>query len=70
MEVVAREATDEERDRLWPMVVDTYADYAVYQSRTQRKIPVLILTPDDTGFFGDDNASAEKETVCGTNPIN
>jgi len=45
VEVVAREATDEERDRLWPMVVDTYADYAVYQSRTQRRIPVLILTP-------------------------
>jgi deazaflavin-dependent oxidoreductase (nitroreductase family) len=45
LEVVAREATDQERERLWPMVVDTYADYAVYQSRTKRKIPVLILTP-------------------------
>jgi deazaflavin-dependent oxidoreductase (nitroreductase family) len=44
-DVVAREATDEERERLWPMVVDTYADYAVYQSRTKRKIPVLILSP-------------------------
>ena len=44
-EVVAREATDEERERLWPMVVDTYADYATYQARTKRKIPVLILTP-------------------------
>ena len=44
-EVVAREATDSERERLWPMVVDTYADYAVYQARTERKIPVIILTP-------------------------
>ena len=44
-EVVAREATDEERERLWPMVVDTYADYAVYQARTERQIPVVILTP-------------------------
>ena len=47
-EVVAREATDEERERLWPMVVDTYADYAVYQARTERKIPVVILTPAGT----------------------
>jgi deazaflavin-dependent oxidoreductase (nitroreductase family) len=44
-EVVAREATDEERDRLWPMVVDTYADFAVYQARTKRKLPVIVLTP-------------------------
>ncbi len=43
--VVAREATDAERERLWPLVVDTYADYAVYQARTERKIPVMILTP-------------------------
>jgi deazaflavin-dependent oxidoreductase (nitroreductase family) len=44
-EVVAREATDEERDRLWPMVVDRYADFAVYQARTDRKLPVIVLTP-------------------------
>jgi deazaflavin-dependent oxidoreductase (nitroreductase family) len=43
--VVAREATSEERERLWPAVVENYADYAVYQSRTKRKIPVLILAP-------------------------
>jgi len=47
-EVVAREATNEERERLWPMVVDTYADYAVYQARTERKIPLVILTPAGT----------------------
>lgn len=43
--MVAHEVTDEQRERLWPMVVDTYADFAVYQSRTKRKIPVVILTP-------------------------
>ncbi len=47
LEVVAREASDEERKRLWPMVVDTYADYAVYQSRTKRKIPLIVLSPAD-----------------------
>ena len=47
--VVAREASDEERERLWPMVVDTYADFAVYQARTERKLPVVILTPAGIG---------------------
>jgi deazaflavin-dependent oxidoreductase (nitroreductase family) len=43
--VVAREATPEERRRVWPMVIEMYSDYDVYQSRTERKIPVLILAP-------------------------
>lgn len=44
-EVVAREAGDDERERLWPMCVDTYPDFAVYQARTERTIPVLVLSP-------------------------
>ena len=43
-EVVAREATGEERERLWPMVVANYPDFAVYQERTERQIPLLVLT--------------------------
>jgi hypothetical protein len=43
--VRAREATDEERDRLWPKLVDMYADFAKYDGWTDRKIPVLILEP-------------------------
>jgi F420H(2)-dependent quinone reductase len=42
--VRAREATDEERPRLWEKAVAAYSDYAVYQKRTDRKIPVVILT--------------------------
>jgi deazaflavin-dependent oxidoreductase (nitroreductase family) len=45
VEVAAREASDAERDRLWPIVVDNYADFAVYKERTERMIPVIILTP-------------------------
>jgi deazaflavin-dependent oxidoreductase (nitroreductase family) len=41
----AREATDEERARLWPMLVDLYADFEKYQGWTDRKIPVIILEP-------------------------
>lgn len=43
--VRARTATAEERQRLWPQLVDFYPDYAVYQSRTNREIPVVILSP-------------------------
>ena len=43
--VRAREATDEERARLWPVLVDLYADFAKYQGWTDRKIPVIILEP-------------------------
>jgi deazaflavin-dependent oxidoreductase (nitroreductase family) len=41
--VRARVATDEERKRLWPKVVDTYSGYAGYQKRTDRKIPLIVL---------------------------
>jgi F420H(2)-dependent quinone reductase len=44
-EVVAREATDAERDRLWPRLVEAWPDYAAYQRRTKRRIPVIVLSP-------------------------
>jgi deazaflavin-dependent oxidoreductase (nitroreductase family) len=43
--VCARTATLEERGELWPRLIDFYPDYAVYQSRTDREIPVVILSP-------------------------
>ena len=44
-DVVAREASDAERERLWPRLVDAWPDYAAYQRRTKRRIPVIILSP-------------------------
>ena len=41
-EVVAREADGEERERLWPRVVEVWPDYAAYQRRTERRIPVIV----------------------------
>jgi deazaflavin-dependent oxidoreductase (nitroreductase family) len=41
--VHARVATPEERERLWPRVVSAYRDYARYQERTGREIPLVIL---------------------------
>jgi F420H(2)-dependent quinone reductase len=45
--VYARVATHEERERLWPKVVETYGGYADYQRRTAREIPLVILEPRD-----------------------
>lgn len=43
--VRAHEANPQERERVWPMVVDAYPPYATYQTRTDRQIPVVILSP-------------------------
>jgi len=45
LEVVAREAVDEERERLWAAVVRVNPDYEEYKRRTARQIPVLVLEP-------------------------
>lgn len=41
----ARTATAEEKAELWPAIIKTYKGYAGYQKRTDRDIPVVILTP-------------------------
>jgi deazaflavin-dependent oxidoreductase (nitroreductase family) len=43
--VTAREAEGEERTRLWNEMVGRQKDYAEYQSRTKRRIPVIVLEP-------------------------
>jgi deazaflavin-dependent oxidoreductase (nitroreductase family) len=42
---VAHEATGEERDTWWARAVQAYPDYADYQTKTDRIIPVFVLTP-------------------------
>jgi len=41
----ARRATDAEKAELWPRLTAIYRDYDDYQARTQRNIPVVILSP-------------------------
>jgi deazaflavin-dependent oxidoreductase (nitroreductase family) len=43
--VRARVATERERARLWPKVVEVYGGYRGYQERTAREIPLVILEP-------------------------
>jgi deazaflavin-dependent oxidoreductase (nitroreductase family) len=41
----ARTTSAERRAELWPRLVALYKDYDVYQSRTEREIPVVELEP-------------------------
>jgi F420H(2)-dependent quinone reductase len=41
----ARRASAEEKARLWPRLVAMYPQYADYQKRTTRDIPVVIVSP-------------------------
>lgn len=42
-QVDSRVASPEERALLWPRVIDAYDGYEVYQSRTDRVIPLVVL---------------------------
>jgi deazaflavin-dependent oxidoreductase (nitroreductase family) len=42
-DVTAETIATEERQVWWPRIVDAYGDYEVYQSRTDREIPVVRL---------------------------
>ena len=41
----ALSSTRIEKAALWPQVVAAYGDYAVYQQRTERDIPLVVLEP-------------------------
>ena len=40
----ARTATDDEKARFWPRITSVSKGYAGYQERTERPIPLVILT--------------------------
>ncbi|NUR59866.1 MAG: nitroreductase family deazaflavin-dependent oxidoreductase [Catenulispora sp.] len=44
---VARVASPEERERLWPQMVGVFPLYAEYAEKTDRVIPIVLLTPQD-----------------------
>jgi len=43
--MTARTATDEERALIWPGVIAKAKNFEGYQTKTSRKIPVVILRP-------------------------
>ena len=44
-DMVAREVTGEEKALWWERCVAAYPDYADYQEKTDREIPVFVLEP-------------------------
>jgi deazaflavin-dependent oxidoreductase (nitroreductase family) len=43
----AREVFDDEKAVWWERAVETWPDYAKYQTKTERQIPVFVLEPMD-----------------------
>lgn len=43
--VISQAASAAEKPRLWQIVVDLWPNYATYQTRTDRDIPVVVLSP-------------------------
>ncbi|MCZ6713364.1 MAG: nitroreductase family deazaflavin-dependent oxidoreductase [Deltaproteobacteria bacterium] len=43
--MLARRASDPEKAALWPRLIEMYRDFDDYQARTERNIPVIILSP-------------------------
>jgi deazaflavin-dependent oxidoreductase (nitroreductase family) len=44
-EMRATQASPEQKAALWPSIVANYPDFAVYQQKTSRDIPVIICSP-------------------------
>ena len=62
---IAHEAEGEERGRAWEAANTGYSGYAVYQQRTQRSIPVMVLRPENNFRIGaqHDSHSSSATTV-------
>jgi deazaflavin-dependent oxidoreductase (nitroreductase family) len=43
--MVARNATDQEKQELWGLICSVHPDFQAYQDRTERNIPVMICSP-------------------------
>lgn len=43
--MIARIASPEDRARMWPQIAGKYSNYAGYQKRTDREIPLVVLDP-------------------------
>jgi deazaflavin-dependent oxidoreductase (nitroreductase family) len=44
-DMIAREVTGEEKTQWWDRAVEAFPDYADYQKKTDREIPVFVLEP-------------------------
>jgi deazaflavin-dependent oxidoreductase (nitroreductase family) len=59
----ARRATEDERVRLWPRIVETYDGYAKYQAKTDREIPLALLEHSQQAAAGGMSPDEGKTTL-------
>ena len=45
LDLIARDANDEERKRLWPRLIKMYPPYRNYRDATDRVIPLVVCEP-------------------------
>jgi len=45
VKMTATVASAEERARMWPIITGRFKNYAGYQTKTDREIPLVLLTP-------------------------
>ena len=45
--MTAKVATKKQRERMWPIITEQYKNYAGYQKKTEREIPIVVLEPAD-----------------------
>ena len=45
LELVARDATDEERKRYWPKLTEIYPPYRGYREAADRVVPLVVCEP-------------------------
>lgn len=50
--VVAREVDGAERDRLWSIVCEGFSNYASYERKAGRRIPLFVLGSGEVGPVG------------------
>ncbi len=48
MSMIAEIASADERARIWPIIASTHRNYAGYQRKTDREIPLVLLRPVDS----------------------
>ena len=53
-EYIAREVSGMERDEWWARAVEAWPDYAEYQKKTDRTIPVFVFEPVPAGSADED----------------
>jgi len=49
IDVLASEATGEERERLFLTQAERFPQFAEYETNTARTLPVIVLTPEESG---------------------